>query len=64
MEMDIKPTMFVVNVDELDTAPRQIFFNLEDAVDDGAEYIDVFDENGIRICHYEKEGKEYIQHMA
>jgi len=50
---------FVVNEDNLDSSPRQMFFSLGEAQDDGAEMIDVFDDKGKKVCYYEKDGKEY-----
>ena len=61
MEDDGK--FFVVNEDDNDTAPRKIHFELQKAIDEDSLYIDVFDENGNRLCHYERDGKEYVKYM-
>lgn len=52
---------FVVNEDENDTAPKQLHFCLEDAINDDALYIDVFDENGAKLHYYERIEGEYIR---
>lgn len=54
-----KGVYFVVNEDESDTAPRKIYFSLDEAEEDGAWYIDVFDNNGERIYSLTKEDKGY-----
>lgn len=54
-----KGKFFVVNEDSLDTAPRHIYFNLDEAVADGADYIDVFDEVGKPIHFYQLEDGKY-----
>ena len=54
-----RETYYVVNEDELDATPRQIYFGLEDAQSDGAEHIDVFDDLGNKMYYYEREGTLY-----
>ena len=50
---------FVVNEDENDTAPRKIYFVLEDAKLDGALFIDAFNEKGDRIYSLNNEKGDY-----
>jgi len=51
---------FVVNEDDTDTAPRQIFFNIKDAKKENSLYIDVFDKNGVKIGYFERENGDYF----
>jgi hypothetical protein len=61
--MEKEGMFFVVNEDSTDTAPRKIYFDLEDVLMDGAEYIDVFDKDGDRIYLYmlDEENREYTR---
>jgi hypothetical protein len=45
-------------------SPERIFFNLEDAVRLEQAYIDIFDEDGIKVQTYEMDYKinEYLIH--
>jgi hypothetical protein len=38
-------------------SPDRIFFNIEDAIQSNQAFIDIFDENGIKIQVYEMDGK-------
>jgi len=45
-------------------SPNRIFFNIKDAIQLNQDFIDIFDENGIKIQVYEMDSKtnHYIIH--
>ena len=42
--------------------PQQIYFTKEDAFGSRSEYIDVFDENGVKVCVYQLVDGQYINY--